>query len=180
MDSLHPILVITAAAILLFSLAYLLFRWRQPTTVIKNNPLATWIGKPAEHKRAGSPVCDMCSRRIDLAEAYFATSEQVVTRPTYWEAVFSAQWDYVHQMDPRGKLIGKLAEHQANISTTWALCEDCCHKLEIDHQQARAYALAKINPIPGSGPADTSRTAAAASAAWMKLYGAFPVSIKFE
>ncbi len=126
------------------------------------------------------PICDMCCQPLDLTLAYYTVTDQVVTKPAYWEFVFNGQWAYVHRFDPYGDSIGKLAEKQASQSGTWALCGNCIRHLPIDTGRARAYAAAGTHPIPGAGPADCSLTAAAAAAAWKKLYGIFPSSIQFE
>lgn len=126
------------------------------------------------------PICDMCCQPLDLNLAYFTVTDQIVTKPAYWEFVFLGQWAYVHRLDPYGDSIGKLSEKQASQSGTWALCSNCIHRLPIDTGRARAFAVAGSHPIPGTGPADPSLTAAAAAAAWKKLYGDFPSSIQFE
>jgi hypothetical protein len=184
MESIDPILIIIAAAVLLISLVLIYSRRRRTSRPGRHSHPEEWLtsfpGHKIEKRVNNGPVCDMCSQPLDLTQAYFATTEQVITKPAYWEFVFSGQWSYVHRLDPHGNIIGQLVEQQAKITPTWGLCESCSHKLPIDQEKARAYAVTKTNPIPGAGPADTSRAAAAASAAWMKLYGVFPESIKFE
>jgi hypothetical protein len=139
-------------------------------------PAARSIG----HEKHPGPVCDVCCQPLDLEQAYLATTEQVVTRPEYWEVVFNAQWAYVHQWDMRGKTIGKLAERQANIASIWGLCESCSCRLPLNLRQTHEYRVSQVVSIPTAGPTDPSRTAAAAAAAWMKLYGSFPDSVRFE
>jgi hypothetical protein len=184
MNSIYPILITLATAALLTGLFISYARQGKSGRKAKQKTPEEWMINRAALKSKkepnNGPVCDMCSQPLDLSQGYFATTEQVITKPAYWEVVFSGQWAYVHNMDPQGAIIGKLVEQQAKISSTWGLCESCCQKLPIDQAQARAYAVAHTIPIPGAGPADTSRAAAAASAAWRKLYGSFPESIKFE
>jgi hypothetical protein len=175
MDSSLPLLILLAiftAALLGYGAIYFA-RQRKKARLVN--------GRQRETPQAASgPICDMCSQPLDLTLAYFTVTDQVVTKPAYWEFVFNGQWAYVHRLDPYGDSIGKLAEKQASQSDTWALCGNCIHRLPIDTGRARAYAVAGTHPIPGAGPADSSRTAAAAAAAWKKLYGTFPSSIQFE
>lgn len=175
MDSSHlPLILlgILTAALLGYG-AVLLARQRK-------KPRLASARRRQTQKEPSGPICDMCSQPLDLTLAYFTATDQIVTKPAYWEFVFSGQWAYVHRLDPYGDSIGKLAEKQASQSGTWALCSSCIHHLPIDTGRARAYAVAGSHPIPGTGPADTSLTAAAAAAAWKKLYGTFPSSIQFE
>jgi hypothetical protein len=183
MENIYPLLITIATLGLLFYLLVSHARRSRTADMAEQNQQELRLAQNAsqeERRPHSGPVCDMCSQPLDLSLAYFATTEQVVTKPAYWEFVFSGQWSYVFRMDPRGEIIGQLVQQQAKISSTWGLCESCSHLLPIDHAQAREYAIARTNPIPGIGPTETSRAAAAASAAWMKLYGAFPASIEFE
>lgn len=175
MDSSHLLLIILAiltATLLGYGAVYFTRRRKKARLASK--------GQHQTSQASSGPICDMCSQPLDLTLAYFAATDQIVTKPAYWEFVFKGQWAYVHRLDPYGDSIGKLAEKQASQSGTWALCSDCIHHLPIDTGRARAYAVAGSHPIPGAGPADCSLTAAAAAAAWKKLYGAFPSSIQFE
>jgi hypothetical protein len=185
MENIYSIMITIATAALLSYLLFSHIRRGRAADMTEQNQQEQWLKLPQNARKGekrvnNGPVCDMCSQPLDLSQAYFATTEQVITKPAYWEFVFSGQWSYVYRMDPRGDIIGQLVQQQAKLSSTWGLCESCSHILPIDHAQAREYAIAKTNPIPGVGPADTSRAAAAASAAWIKLYGAVPTSIKFE
>jgi hypothetical protein len=179
-EKIYPILITIATAALLISLCIRFARQEIKTGQSKPSQVARASASDSEKPKHLGPVCDICSQPLDLALAYFATTEQVVTQPAYWEVVFTSQWSYIHQMDLRGNIIGKLAERQSRIASTWGLCESCCQKLPIDQHQAREYALARRNPSPGAGPTESSRAAAAAAAAWLKLYGSFPDSVRFQ
>lgn len=124
-----------------------------------------------------NPVCDICSKPVNISDCYNLTNEQVTTKEAYWNFAFTHQWAYIHGRDPQGGIIASLAQQQAGQSTAWSVCESCSHMFQFDREAARRYAQQLIIYIPGGGPADINRVSLAAANAWKKLYGSYPSSI---
>lgn len=124
-----------------------------------------------------NPVCDICSKPVNISDCYNLTNEQVTTKEAYWNFAFTHQWAYVHVQDPGGKVIADVTKQQAGQSTAWSVCESCSHMFQFDREAARRYAQQLTIYIPGGGPADLNRVSLAAANAWKNLYGSYPNSI---
>lgn len=125
------------------------------------------------------PVCDICSKPINLMESYCLTIQQVTTSEAYWVFSFKNQQKNFDQY-PEGDLVADLAIERAKSTTAWYVCESCSTMFIFDRDAARRYSVNGLQTLPGDGPVNVNRVATAAAYAWKSLYGSFPNSISFK
>lgn len=116
------------------------------------------------------PLCDVCSKSLDFADGYALSTTQVAGSVSYWEYMLDN-----NSFDDG--LLMMYVQQQAVQRTGWLLCEPCSSRFDFDRSLARDHARRQANP-PGNGPADVSRVAAAAAAAWKKKHGRLPSWVK--
>lgn len=125
-------------------------------------------------------VCDMCNRSITCPNGYLLTTEQVVLRDEYWEAVLKGPWrGHVETVQKHGvdvtRFLDTLCEQQCGQSTAWLLCPQCYGTLNLNSPSAREYAQAWWNSgqlqadIPGIGRIEPSRARLAAQAGFRRV-----------
>lgn len=126
-----------------------------------------------------SSCCDCCSSPLDWNNGYLLSTTTVVLSVPYWESKFTTIKSMVGLFDERqqANAFTGSVRNSAQSSTPWLVCGDCVTMFVVDYDEARSYALSRVDP-PKTGAVDPGGCAQIAAIAWEIVFGRWPASVQ--